>query len=71
LQHTISDKRERIKNVRGKFVLKNALSFSQALKRIIVFDDVTTTGATLNEVCRLIRENNEQLTIDCFVLSKA
>lgn len=44
--------RERARNVRGAFVCDTALNGL----RVAVVDDVVTTGATLNEIARTLRE---------------
>lgn len=44
-------KKERIKNIENAFKLKGALA-----KRVILVDDVYTTGVTLNECARVLRE---------------
>ncbi len=52
-QVTLSSK-DRVKNVRNAFVLKNGIDLSG--KRIILFDDVMTTGATVEECSKVLRE---------------
>ena len=44
--------RERAKNIRGAFVYNADLSGL----RVAVIDDVMTTGATLNELARTLRQ---------------
>ncbi|WP_456456173.1 phosphoribosyltransferase family protein [Thermovibrio sp.] len=44
--------KERQDNVRGLFSLKGEVKG----KRVLVFDDVFTTGATVNEISRLLKE---------------
>jgi ComF family protein len=44
---------ERFNNVRGAFRLQKGASFDGA--RVLLVDDVLTTGATCGEVCRLLR----------------
>jgi len=73
LQHTITDKKKRIENIKDKFILSSNFEgyFNNEINKIIVFDDVCTTGSTLNEVCKLIKKKNDRILIDCFVLAKA
>lgn len=49
-----SSREERINNVRGAFICKNR-EFKDS--NIIVFDDVCTTGATLNACAATLKEN--------------
>jgi ComF family protein len=48
------DHEERTKNVRGAFALSGGEKISGGT--ILVLDDVMTTGATINEICRLLHE---------------
>ncbi|MCK5819548.1 MAG: ComF family protein [Psychromonas sp.] len=55
---------QRKKNLNGAFFIKN----NQALKNkhIVIIDDVVTTGATVNSLCKaLIEKNVKQLDIWC------
>jgi competence protein ComFC len=46
------NKRERIHNIRGAFV------FSQTkIKKAILIDDLWSSGSTMNECARLLKEN--------------
>ncbi len=46
---------ERITNVREAFILANSAEFDN--KRVLLVDDVVTTGATLNECARTIKKS--------------
>ncbi|MCX7758425.1 MAG: hypothetical protein N2169_02260 [bacterium] len=70
LQHLIKDKKSRIENARNKFVLKKGIDLTN-VKKVIVFDDICTTGSSLNEVCRMIKTLNKNILINCMVLAKA
>ena len=52
-QHTINAS-ERLKNVKGMFYIDKNASLSG--KTIILCDDVITTGATMNECAKMLRE---------------
>lgn len=52
LSQTQLQRQERLLNVKGAFVAKKADSFTG--KRILLVDDVFTTGATLNECSRVL-----------------
>lgn len=53
-QADIKEREERLKNLNGVFVIKNG---SKVVGReIILIDDVCTTGATLNECARVLKE---------------
>ena len=62
------DHEERARNVRGAF----ALSGGDALAggSILVVDDVMTTGATVNEICRLLREEASPKQIVALTLAR-
>lgn len=57
----------RLKNIRGSYVIKEQEKPSG--KKIIVLDDVTTTGATLAEARRAFAEHN--ISITCIALTRA
>ncbi|MCX7972095.1 MAG: hypothetical protein N2657_02605 [bacterium] len=69
-QHLIKDKNQRIKNAKNKFVLKTEYDFS-GLRKLVIFDDISTTGASLNEVCKIVKSLNQGIDIDCLVIAKA
>lgn len=48
------DDQARIRNVRGAFAIKK--SYVQQDKHVLVVDDVLTTGATTNELARVLRQ---------------
>jgi len=45
----------RVQNVHGAFALRNGVQLSKA--RILLIDDVKTTGATMDECARILRRN--------------
>jgi len=47
----------RAKNIRGAYQLKTRLDFSLKDKRVVLVDDVITTGATLTEAAKTLVEN--------------
>ncbi|MEO0232365.1 MAG: ComF family protein [candidate division WOR-3 bacterium] len=51
-QAKIKDEKERMNNIKGVF--KTKIDFKD--KKVIIFDDVVTTGATLNEISNLLKE---------------
>jgi ComF family protein len=48
------DHRQRVKNVRGAFAVKNPQEIMD--KRLLLVDDVLTTGATVNECARVLKK---------------
>lgn len=60
-QARIKDRRERLKNISGSFVVKN----SQLIKNrnIILIDDILTTGATLNEARKTLKQSGARKII--------
>jgi len=55
-QARIRDRRERLKNLVGSFAVKNSGQAKIKNKNIILIDDITTTGATLAEARKVLRE---------------
>jgi ComF family protein len=60
-QALIKNRAKRLTNVVGSFAIKNRETIKN--KNIIIIDDVTTTGATLNEARKLLQEANPQSVI--------
>ena len=54
-QAQIKDRRERLKNLAGSLAIKNAELIKS--RNIILIDDVTTTGATLNEAKKILKQS--------------
>ncbi len=52
-QVEIKDRNKRLKNLEGAFEVKNAEIIKN--KNVILIDDITTTGATLNEARRILK----------------
>ena len=52
------DYKARAKNIRGAYRLKNSLDFSLKDKKVVLVDDVITTGATLTEAAKVLIEND-------------
>lgn len=50
------NKKQRLKNIKGCFTIKNIELIKN--QNIILVDDVITTGATLNEQAKLLKQNN-------------
>jgi len=50
-------------NLQGAFALRRGLNFRSLPKTVVVFDDVSTTGATLLEASRALRERGVQRVI--------
>ena len=53
-QARITNRKRRLENVRGVFEIKNSEDIKG--RTIIVIDDVTTTGGTMNEVMRILKK---------------
>ena len=60
-QARIKNKQARLKNLIGTFSVKNQELIKN--KNIILIDDVTTTGATLKEARKILRENGAKKII--------
>ena len=53
-QARIKDRRARLKNLSGSFAVKNEGLIKN--KNIILIDDITTTGATLAEAKKILKQ---------------
>jgi ComF family protein len=53
-QAKIPNRNERLKNIRGSFEIRNQNLISG--KTILVIDDVTTTGATMQEIIKVLKK---------------
>lgn len=56
------DEDQRQRNVRNAFVLRDN---SVENKKVVLVDDVLTTGATLNECARVLKENGAREVYSC------
>ena len=52
LQQSKLNRMERIQNVKGVYKLQNNLIITN--KRVLIFDDIYTTGSTVNECAKII-----------------
>ena len=48
-------RKERLSNISGAFIMEPALTGQVAGKNILLLDDILTTGATLNELSKLLK----------------
>ncbi len=62
---TLLDKKRRQTNLKGAFVAKENLQG----KRVVLFDDIFTTGATILECSRVLKERGARVTL-AITLSK-
>ncbi len=63
-QARIKDRDKRLKNLIGSFAIKNKGSIEKIKNRnIILIDDVTTTGATLGEAKKILKQNGARKVI--------
>ncbi len=60
-QANIKDRRERLKNLSGSFSVKNPEIING--RNIILIDDVLTTGATLNEARKILKQSGARKVI--------
>ena len=60
-QATITNRSERLKNIKDAFGIKNKDRIKG--RTIIVIDDVTTTGATLNEIIKLLKKSGAKRVV--------
>ena len=59
---------ERLKNVKGAFAIKHSASLTG--KRVLLVDDVLTTGSTLKECATTIKKAKPK-SIDCLTVARA
>jgi predicted amidophosphoribosyltransferase len=50
-------------NLKNVFEFDGDLSFLSNVKTVVLVDDITTTGATMNEVAKLIKNRNQQISV--------
>jgi len=55
------DRESRIKNIKNAFGIDEKLVDKKSLKKIIIFDDVCTTGSTLKEACLVLKRNGAEI----------
>ncbi len=60
-QARIENRAERLKNITGSFAVKNGELLKN--KNIILIDDITTTGATLNEARKILKQSGAKKVI--------
>lgn len=63
------NKAERTSNIQGAYQLLDAQRYDLKSKRILIFDDIYTTGSTVNECAKVLRKlTNEKIGV--FTLAK-
>lgn len=64
-QARIKDRSVRLKNIVGSFAIKNPEQNAEQIKKknIILIDDITTTGATLSEARKILRQSGARKVI--------
>ena len=58
---------ERQKNIQGVYKLKNKEKLTN--KKLLLIDDIYTTGSTVNECCKILKQANPR-KIDVFTIAK-
>lgn len=64
-QVEIKDRQKRLRNIEGAFSVKNSEIIKD--KKIILINDITTTGATLNEARKVLKQANAKKIIGLVV----
>lgn len=62
---TMLNRDERMENVKGAFVFNEKYSYEISGKKVIIVDDVATTGSTINEVIKVIRQYTKSEVMGC------
>lgn len=69
-QAETKDQKERVQNIAGAFSLKKRFK-NLKNKKIIIVDDIWTTGATIREITKLLKKNNAEkvyaITLACTI----
>lgn len=61
---------ERKRNVKDSFAINKELNFSLKDKIVLLIDDVISTGATVNECARVLKEQRKVKTVVVFSLAR-
>lgn len=61
------NKEERQKNIQGVYILKNKEKLIN--KKLLLIDDIYTTGSTVNECCKILKQANPR-KIDVLTIAK-
>lgn len=64
------DKKDRLKNLQNVFDFVWDVSFLEDTKTLILVDDVTTTGSTMNEVAKLLKSKFPEISVWWVVLAR-
>lgn len=64
------DREWRLKNLKNAFDFSWDISFLKNIKTIILIDDITTTGSTMNEVAKLIKSKFPNISVWWIVLGR-
>lgn len=64
------DRDWRLKNLKNVFDFNLEISFLENVKTIILVDDITTTGSTVNEVAKLIKTKYPKISVWGIVLGR-
>lgn len=65
------NREERIVNIKDAFEINDKYKSEIDMKRIILVDDVVTTGSTMNEVIKVLKENGcNEVTACCLAMAR-
>ena len=70
-QQALSTKAERILAIRAQFYINPRHLLALQNQSVVIFDDVMTTGATLNEIARILKDNGVSRVINWVLLRTA
>lgn len=68
-QSSIEDKLDRIKNIKDAFYVGQNIDLIKG-KKVAIFDDVFTTGATVNECAKVLKQNGAD-SVGIFTIAKS
>ena len=68
-QSSLEDRLERVRNIKNAFITDTNIGLIRN-KKVAIFDDVFTTGATVNECARILKENGASY-VGVFTIAKS
>lgn len=68
-QSSMEDKLDRIKNIKDAFYVGQNIDLIKG-KKVAIFDDVFTTGATVNECAKVLKKNGAD-SVGIFTIAKS
>lgn len=71
VQAKLKNTKERRKNVRGAFSINDKIGLNLRAAKILLIDDVWTSGSTASEICRVLKSQGMVEKVYVFTLSRS